>query len=126
MARPCVKKVAADLFREFGVQSAHTAFAAVYLDRGNGSQFVGMYTLIEEVDDTVIDTQFANLDGNLYKPDGTAASFASGTYNTTDMDKKNNEDENDYSDVKALYDVLHSSTRTSNSTQWQADLESIF
>ncbi|MFY0652155.1 MAG: CotH kinase family protein [Cyclobacteriaceae bacterium] len=120
------EKVAADLFREFGIPAAHTAFAAVYLDRGNGSVFIGMYTLVEEVDDTVIDTQFSNLDGNLYKPDGTGASFASGTYNTADMDKKNNEDANDYSDIRALYDVLHSDIRTSNPNQWQSDLESAF
>ena len=120
------EKVAADLFREFGVPAARTAFVAVYLKRSGGSEFLGMYTLVEEVDDSVIETQFADDKGNLYKPDGTAASFAQGSYNTSDMDKKSNEDENDFSDVRALYDVLHNSNRTNNSTQWQSDLEEVF
>lgn len=120
------EKVAADLFREFGVPAARTAFATVYLDRGNGSNYIGLYALVEEVDDTLVDSQFGGTDGNLYKPDGTAASFANGTYNTVDMDKKTNEDDNDFSDVKSLYDILHSSSRTSNVAEWKSDLEGVF
>ncbi|MEP2026808.1 MAG: CotH kinase family protein [Reichenbachiella sp.] len=120
------EKVAADVFRSFGVPAAHVAFCAVYLDRGNGSEYLGMYSLVEEVDDTVPDSQFTDGDGNLYKPDGTAASFASGTYNDAEMDKKTNEDEADYSDVIALYDVLRSDIRTTDSEQWQEELESVF
>lgn len=120
------EKIASDLFRAFGVVAPRTAFYAVYLDRGNGSNFIGMYTIVEEVDDSVPDSQFPDDDGNLYKPDGDAASFASGTYDEDEMDLKTNEDEADYSDVKSLYDLLHSSTRTTDATQWKADLESIF
>ncbi len=120
------EKIAADLFREFGVVAARTAFYAVYLDRGNGSNFIGLYTLVEEVDDSVPDSQFPDDDGNLYKPDGDAASFAFGTYDESEFDLKTNEDEADYSDVKAFYDLLHSDVRTSNETQWKADLEEIF
>ena len=68
---------------------------------------------------------FEDKDGNLYKPDGTAASFAAGTYNEEEMDKKSNSSEADYSDVKGLYDLLHSDTRTTNETQWKADLENL-
>lgn len=120
------EKIAADLFREFGIVAPRVAFYAVYLDRGNGSNFIGMYTLIEEVDDSVPDSQFPDDDGNLYKPDGDAASFAVGTYDESEFDLKTNEDEGDYSDVKALYDLLHSDTRTSDETQWKSELESIF
>lgn len=123
----CIReKVAADLFREFGVPSARTAFYEVYLDKGNGSELIGIYTLVEEVDDTLAESQFEDKDGNLYKPDGTGATFAAGTYAEADMDKKSNEDEADYSDVKGLYDLLQSADRTQNPTQWQADLESMF
>lgn len=120
------EKVAADLFREFGITAPRVAFYAVYLDRGNGADFIGLYTLIEEVDDSVPDSQFPDDDGNLYKPDGDAASFASGTYDEEEFDLKTNEDESDYSDVKALYDLLHNDLRTSNEAQWKANLESIF
>ncbi|MEO9964816.1 MAG: CotH kinase family protein [Reichenbachiella sp.] len=120
------EKVAADIFRSFGVPAARTAFCAVYLDRGNGSEYLGLYALVEEVDDTVPDSQFSDGDGNLYKPDGTAASFAFGTYNDEEMDKKSNEDEADFSDVSGLYDILHSDTRTTSEDQWKEDLEGIF
>ncbi len=120
------EKIAADLFREFGVVAARTAYYAVYLDRGNGSSFIGLYTLVEEVDDSIPDSQFADDNGNLYKPDGDAASFALGTYDESEFDLKTNEDEADYSDVSSFYDLLHSGERTSNETQWKADLEDIF
>lgn len=120
------EKVAGDLFRDFGVVSARTTFCTLYLDRGNGSNFVGVYALVEEVDDSVPDSQFPDNDGNLYKPDGDAASFASGTFNEEEMDLKTNEDEADYSDIKALYDLLNRDTRTSNESEWKTDLEEIF
>lgn len=119
-------KVAADLFREFDVPAARTTFCAVYLDRGNGQQFLGIYTLVEEVDDTLAEAQFPDGSGNLYKPDGDGASFANGTYNDEDMDKKSNEDEGDFSDINGFYDLLHDDSRTTNTDQWQSDLEAIF
>jgi spore coat protein CotH len=120
------EKVAGDLFRSFGVVAPKASFCAVYLDRGNGSSFIGVYTLVEEVDDSVPDSQFSDNNGNLYKPDGDAASFAFGTYEEDEMDLKTNEDEADYSDIKGLYDLMHSSTRTTNETEWKSSLESIF
>ena len=50
--------------------------------------------------------------------------FRSGTYNTSEYYKKTNEDENDYSDIKALYDVLNSTTRIANPSEWRTLLES--
>jgi spore coat protein CotH len=120
------EKVGADLFRQFGLASSETAFCVVYVDNGTGPKYYGVYTLVEEVDDTVLDSQFANGSGNLYKPDGTAASFASGSYNTSQFELKTNEDSANYSDVKALYDIINSSTRTSDVETWKANLESVF
>lgn len=120
------EKVSSDLFKEFGVPSANTAFCVVYVDHGEGSQFFGVYTLVEEMDDTGIENQFGDDSGNLYKPDGTAASFASGTYNDEEMVKKSNESEEDYSDVKALYDVINSAERETDTEAWKADVEEVF
>lgn len=119
------EKVGADLFREFGLAASKTSFCVVYLDHGNGPQYYGVYTLVEEVDDTVIETQFTDGSGNLYKPDGTAASFAYGTFNVDQMYLKTNEDSADYSDVRALYDALHSSLRTTDAEAWKNNLESV-
>ncbi|NOU61923.1 CotH kinase family protein [Marinifilum caeruleilacunae] len=120
------EKVGADLFREFGLASANTAFCVVYVDKGSGSQYYGVYTLVEEVDDTVIETQFSEGTGNLYKPDGDAASFAQNTYDEGEMEKKTNEEEGDYSDVRALYDMINSSNRSSNIALWKTNLEAVF
>jgi spore coat protein CotH len=120
------EKLAADLFREFGVPAARTAFYAVYLNRGSGETFIGLYTLIEEVDDSVMKSQFNDDSGNLYKPDGDAATFAPGTVDESEFDLKTNEEVADFTDVQQLYDVLNHENRTSNTEQWQDDLEQIF
>ncbi len=119
------EKVGADLFRDFGLVSAQTAFCVVYIDYGSGPQYFGVYAIVEEVDDSVLESQFGNESGNLYKPDGDAASFAWGSYNEAEMEKKNNEDLADYADVKALYDVLNSDERTTNPSQWKTNLTSV-
>lgn len=120
------EKVAADLFRSFGVPASQTTFCVVYVDHGNGPQYYGVYTLVEEVDDTVIETQFIDDSGNLYKPDGDAASFAYGTFDTDEFYPKTNEDETDFSDLRSLYDVLHSSERTTDIETWKNNLEAVF
>ena len=82
------EKVAADILREAGVPAAHTAFYAVYIDHGDGSQFWGLYTAVEVVDDTVIETQFSDDNGNLYKPEGPGATFTKGSFSQTSLRKK--------------------------------------
>lgn len=120
------EKVGADLFRQFGLASAQTAFCVVYIDHGEGPIYFGVYALVEEVDDTVLDSQFADGSGNLYKPDGDAATFAQGTYDDDEMEKKNNEESSDYSDVERLYEIINSSDRTTNTELWKTQLESVF
>lgn len=120
------EKVADDLFRQFGVASPQAAFCVVYVDYGSGPQYYGVYTLVEEVDNTVIKTQFAQSTGNLYKPEEAAATFASGSYNTSQMQLKTNEDAADYSDVRALYDAINSPLRTTDVETWKTNLESVF
>lgn len=120
------EKLGADLFRQFGLPSSNTAFCVVYIDNGIGPQYYGVYALVEEVDDTVIETQFASGSGNLYKPDGSAATFADGTYNTSELYLKTNEDSANYSDARALYDAINSSLRTTDTQSWKTNLESLF
>lgn len=117
------EKVASDLFRKFGMASSQTSFCAVYVDFGSGPQYFGLYTLVEEVDDTVLDSQFADGSGNCYKPDGDAATFSSGTYDESELVKQTNKDSADYSDVSNLYDVINSSLRTSDLETWKTNLE---
>jgi spore coat protein H len=120
------EKVASDLFRNFGLASSQTAFCVVYVDNGTGPQYYGVYSLVEEVDDTVIETQFNEGSGNLYKPYGNAATFANGSYNASQYDLKTNEDLANYSDVEALYNAINSSERTSDTEAWKTNLEGVF
>ena len=120
------EKVGADLFRQFGLAASQTTFCVIYVDNGTGPQYYGVYALVEEVDDTVLDDQFSDGSGNLYKPDGDAATFAKNTYDEGEMEIKTNEDTATYADVRSLYDVINSSTRTSDVEAWKTSLESIF
>jgi len=119
------EKVAADVFKNAGLAVSHTAFYTVYVDHGDGPQYFGVYTMVEEVDDTVLDEQFSDDDGNLYKPDGDAATFATGTFNEDEYVKKNNEDEADFTDVESLLEILHDETRTTDAAAWRTNLEAV-
>lgn len=120
------EKVAADIFRNAGLASSHAAFYTVYVDHGNGPVYFGLYTLVEEVDDTLIDTQFADNDGNLYQPDGTGASFAAGTFSESVFVKETNEDAADWTDIQSLFTALHASNRTTDAAAWRTNLEAVF
>ncbi|MFK8029618.1 MAG: CotH kinase family protein [Gammaproteobacteria bacterium] len=120
------EKVAADVFAKAGLAVSHTAFYTLYVDHGNGPEYFGLYTLVEEVDGEVLDTQFVNDAGNLYKPEDLGASFIDGTFAEEYFEKKTNEDEADWSDVQALFAALHDTTATTDPAAWRANLESIF
>jgi spore coat protein H len=119
------EKVVADIFREAGLCSARTAFYRVYIDFGEEPVYFGLYTMVEIVDDTAVDDQFDDNDGNLYKPEGIGAGFAYGTFDQQWFSKESNEDAADWSDILSLFDTLHASTRTSNPALWRSGLESV-
>ena len=120
------EKVAADVFAKAGLAVSHTAFYTLYVDHGNGPEYFGLYTLVEEVDGEVLDTQFSSDDGNLYKPEGFSASFVDGSFSEVDFEKKTNEDEEDWSDILALFDALHDDTASTDPATWRANLEAVF
>ncbi|MFI3268497.1 MAG: CotH kinase family protein [Rikenellaceae bacterium] len=120
------EKVVSDLLREFGLVASHTSFCELYIDYGEGLKYFGLYTIVEEVDDTVLGDQFSDDSGNLYKPEEKAGSFAEGTFNTEEFHLKSKTNDNVYKDVKTLYEVLNSSQRTLDELAWCSDLEKIF
>ncbi|MGD8465731.1 MAG: CotH kinase family protein [Anaerolineae bacterium] len=119
---------ASAILQEAGLPAAETAFYEVILDYGEGPVSLGLYTLIEVVDDTVVDRYFGSDDGNIYEAEGSAASFAAATYDRIEdsFQKENNKEEADWNDIEALFEVLHDDQRTSDPAAWRADLESIF
>ncbi len=120
------EKVAGDVFRNAGLAASHTAFYTVYVDHGDGPIYFGLYTMVEDVEDTLLDSYFSDDDGNLYKPDGDAASFAAGTYDEDEFVKKNNEDEANFSDVSNLLSILNDGSRTTDAATWRTNLEAVF
>ena len=120
------EKVAGDVFRNAGLVGPHTAFYTVYVDYGEGPTYFGLYTMVEEVDDSVLEDQFNTESGNLYKPDGDAASFANGTFDEDEYVKQNNEDAGDFSDIQSLLDIINDGTRTTDAATWRANLETVF
>ncbi len=120
--------MAYDLLAEAGLTAAATAFYEVTLDYGEGPVNLGLYVMVEVVDDTVVDRVFGDDSGNIYEGDGTAASLADGTFEqiSDSFQKENNEDEADWSDIEELYTVLHATNRTTDAAAWRANLEAVF
>jgi spore coat protein CotH len=122
-------RIAGNIFRDAGVPTARTAFAAVYLDSGDGLVYLGLYTLIEDPADEMLKAQFGDNRGNLYKPWGNAARWLSLTeipesQVETFFEKETNKMEGDWSDVMAALTALHA--EQSDVVTWRAGLESTF
>ena len=115
-------KVAHDLFREAGLPSPVAAFTRVYLDRGTGPEYLGVYTMVEIPGRAMLRAQFGDSDGNLYKPVGTGARWT--TFVAADFPKKTNEDDADWADVRRAIAALHAPR--SEASAWRAGLEATF
>lgn len=117
-----------DILEAAGLPASETAYYYVSIDYGEGPKVIGLYTMIEETDDTVVKKFFGEDEGNIYKPSGTAASFAAGTESAIkqSFEKENNSKAADWSDIEKLFEVLHSEKRTSDPEAWRAELEAIF
>jgi len=128
------EKIAPEIFQDAGVIAPETAFYRVYIDYGEGPQYFGLYTMIEAIEDTVIQTQFLDGSGNLYKPESfgfgnhnqDGSTLAKGTLDLESFNKRTNKKAADYSDIERLYEVLHSDTRHTDPEVWRAELESVF
>ena len=112
-------KLAADIFRAAGVPAARGAFVRVYLDYGEGPVYLGLYTMIEDPSDELLDVQFGDDSGNLYKPEADFTRFVE-----ADFVKKTNEDEADFSDVMEAIEALHAAR--DDAATWRAGLETHF
>ena len=115
------EKVGSDIFRTAGIPCSQTAFYKVYINFGTGLKYCGVYTLVEVVDDTMVQTQFGDKSGNIYKPESNFLYFVASQF-----EKKNNETENDYTDVQSTIAALNSGLRTTDPPQWRTNLEKTF
>jgi spore coat protein CotH len=117
----------ADLLEEAGLPAAETAYYEIIVDHGEGEVDLGLYVMIEVIDDTAIDRIFGGDSGNIYEGDGRGVSLAAGTLGQIEASfPKENNSGSDWSDIEALYNVLHSSERTSDPEAWRKSLEEVF
>ena len=114
---------ATELFRDRGVPAARAAFYRVMVDVGEGEEYWGLYTMVEDPsDNAMLDSQFGGHEGNIYKPEGEGADWTQ--FSTKGFVKKTNEDKKDYSDVQQAVAALLASQE--DAKKWRSDLESVF
>ena len=112
-------KVVTDLMRESGLPAPRTAFMRVYLDRGAGLSYLGLYTMIEIPDEPMLDTAFGSSAGNLYKPHGTGGRWT--VFVADDFPKRTNDADQDWTDVEDAIAALNDPT--SDREVWRRRLE---
>jgi hypothetical protein len=113
-----------EVFRDRGVPAPRAAFYRVFVDAGNGPEYWGLYTMIEDpADGAMLETQFGGRGGNLYKPDGPGANWTQ--FVKEGFEKKTNQKEADFSDVEAAIAALHAQPGPGNAA-WRTALEARF
>ena len=121
------EKLATETFQQAWIVTPNSAFYRIYVDYGNGSEYFWLYTWVEVIDDTVID-KFSDEEWNLYEAEWKWITLAEDTFDeiSTHYEKKNNEDESDWSDIEKLSEVLNSDSRFTDTEEWKTNLEEVF
>lgn len=116
------------IMREMGLLAPAVTWYEVILDvEGEAPVNLGLYTVIEVIDDTVIETAYGSDEGNIYEANGQASTLAEGSLEAfaESFEKENNKDAG-YDDLEALYNALHAESRLTNPDSWREGLEAVF
>jgi hypothetical protein len=116
------QRVVTDLFLEAGVPAAKTAFVRVFLNRGDGPFYLGLYTMTEVPDSPMLSTLFGSDDGNLYKPVGTGGRWTQ--FFQLSFPKQTNAEDEDWTDIQEAIAVVNESR--GSAAVWRARLEARF
>lgn len=115
--------LATEIFRDGGIPAARAAFYRVHVDVGDGPEYWGLYTMIEDVDDDpMISQQLGELNGNLYAAATEEADWTD--FVQSAFEKENFQEEADFSDIEAAIEALHDTDQSAS--QWRAGLEEKF
>ncbi|MBN2442623.1 MAG: CotH kinase family protein [Spirochaetales bacterium] len=117
------EKICAEIFRNGNVPAAMSGYCRIYINTGNGPVYWGLYTMVEDPSDQMLEAQFPDKDGNLYKPEDNGANWTQ-PFTQSAFVKKTNEDAADWSDVLAAHTALHASR--SNAAAWRQGLDASF
>jgi spore coat protein H len=114
---------ATELFRDRGIPAARCAFYRVSVDVGEGPEYWGLYSMVEDPSDpAMLESQLGGTGGNLYKPEGAGADWVS--FDREGFVKKTNDDQPDWSDIEGAIAALHADR--SDAAAWRSRLESLF
>lgn len=118
----CLRDVlAAEILEDLGVPAARTAFYGVWVDVGEGPEYWGLYTLVEDPDgDGFLDRVFGDDGGNLYKPEQGCADWT--CFDAADFAPERGDPE--AADVEAAIEALLDESLEPEA--WRAGLEARF
>lgn len=115
-----------ELFWDAHLPVARSALYELYLDYGEGQVFAGLYTMVEDMDDTVLPNYFIDPSGVLYKPEGPGAKFVKDGFVPEQFKVQSKTQTNQFADIKTLFEVLHDPSRISDPPAWQQQLDRVF
>jgi spore coat protein H len=121
------EKIASELFNQFGVPVSKTAYYELHIDKGDGNPvYFGLYTMTEDIENTILNRTFLSNTGNCYKADGDGAKFDAAIFTLDSFENITNKLSTNKEDVQQLNDILNSSLRISDLEAWKSNLEAIF
>jgi len=100
------ERIAYDLMRFLKIPAPRTTYANIEI---NGN-LLGLYTIVEPVDDQFVKDRFEISDGDLYKPEGVGASLAwlgEGIANYPGLEIQSNEETSDHSAILSMIRELN-------------------
>lgn len=113
--------IAFDVMRKAGIRAPRTAHAKVYIN----NRYWGLYAMIEQVDKTFLDNNFADGSGNLYKNIGWSTLDYKGTNPNAyaeEIGLRTNEDVADWSGFIEFMQVLNQTPQSN----FKEEIEKIF
>jgi spore coat protein H len=121
------EKIASELYNQFGVPVSKTAYYELHVDKGDGnSVYFGLYTMTEDIENTILNRTFLSNTGNCYKADGDGAKFDDAIFTLDSFENITNKLSTNKEDVQQLNEILNSSLRISDLEAWKSNLEAIF
>lgn len=98
------------ILRLMGIKAPRTAYAKVTID----DTYIGLYRIVEQVDNTFLDVNFGNHEGNLYKQESKGSAGFPLSWMGSDKENyypflslENHDNLNDWSDLTHFVDVLN-------------------
>jgi len=116
------EKLFLDFLWDNNIPAPRANFAKVYID----TIYWGFYTLVEHVDKIFLTDRFGNNDGNLYKSEYAPLSWEGSNkeYYYDNFDLKTNEQENDWTDLLTLINIINDESNFNKEIENILNLES--